>query len=380
MTIDDGKDAGNAPPVIWPARYELLDGLRGIAALVVVLNHVGALSAEAGHLAVMLFFVISGYCISASADSCRRGGRGFGEFMSRRIRRIYPPYLFAILFFTASRVVKTALGGPNALRRPILDWVQNVTLTQWVSDLVHPVGEAVQNPKLFVAAFWSLNYEEQFYLVMALALVLAISRGVSLLVPVVCLAILGLAWNWVLPGGWMCGLFIEYWVHFALGACLFFALTQFANTWRRYVFLGTVSLLGLVSAGRIMLLQTGAATYVLRAMTEFAFLSVVTLALFFARPMSAALCRSVFWRPFAALGAISYSLYLVHQFNLTLVAVVAQHILPLRAPQVMMFGTEIVLFIALATVFWWFCERPFLRLRSPPNPLTPTPVLEPRSA
>jgi peptidoglycan/LPS O-acetylase OafA/YrhL len=121
----------------WPSRYELLDGLRGLAALAVVLHHLRVF--DGGHFAVMVFFVISGYCITASAESCRRNGLGFGQFMARRIKRIYPPYWLAILFFSVTRAVKAAWGGPNDLQRPVLDWVQNLTLTQWVSNVFHPL-------------------------------------------------------------------------------------------------------------------------------------------------------------------------------------------------------------------------------------------------
>jgi peptidoglycan/LPS O-acetylase OafA/YrhL len=41
----------------------LLDDLRGVAALLVVLNHLKVVSGSVGHFAVMVFFVISGYCI-----------------------------------------------------------------------------------------------------------------------------------------------------------------------------------------------------------------------------------------------------------------------------------------------------------------------------
>src|SRR5208283_4905468 len=96
----------------WPARYDLLDGLRGLACLGVLLHHLKV--AEIGHYAVMIFFVISGYCITASAQSCLRKGIGFGAYMRRRIRRIYPPYFIAIAFFSVTRVLKSALsGGPS---------------------------------------------------------------------------------------------------------------------------------------------------------------------------------------------------------------------------------------------------------------------------
>src|ERR1700742_3376069 len=96
-------------PIAWPARYELLDGVRGVAALTVVLHHIGVgQSVQIGHFAVMIFFVISGYCITASVESCRRSSGGFRQFMLKRVRRIYPPYILAIAFFALTRWVKSA--------------------------------------------------------------------------------------------------------------------------------------------------------------------------------------------------------------------------------------------------------------------------------
>jgi peptidoglycan/LPS O-acetylase OafA/YrhL len=354
--------------VAWPSRYELLDGLRGVAALVVVLNHLDVVSSNAGHFAVMVFFVISGYCITASAASCRRNGIGLKEFMWRRAHRIYPPYLLAILFFAATRLIKTALGGPNALQRPALEWIQNLTLTQWLSDLVHPVISPVQNPTLFVVAFWSLNYEEQFYLVMAAMLALSMWRRLSLLFPIIILAIIGLGWNWIIPGNWICGLFIEYWAHFALGACLFFVLSESTDPRIRYAFIASLVILGAACTIRVAMFA-GDPSEALRAMIELSFLSAVTLALLFLRPFSHRMSLSVVWRPLAALGTISYSLYLIQQFNLTLVAFLATRLIPARSPHAVMILVQVGLFLALAALFWWFCERPFLRRRSRAGPV-----------
>jgi peptidoglycan/LPS O-acetylase OafA/YrhL len=341
----------------WPSRYELLDGLRGLAALTVVLHHLGVHGD--GHFAVMVFFVISGYCITASAESCRRNGLGFGQFMARRVRRIYPPYLLAVAFYAVTRAAKTASGGANDLQRPALDWIQNLTLTQWVSNLFHPISWPSANPHLFVAAFWSLNYEEQFYLVMAAGLALAAARRVPLIVPVLLLAVLGLVWNWCIPGNWVCGLFIEYWPHFALGSCLYFTLCVYTGRSSRWAFVAAVLLLCLASAARIFP-WTDATVWNLRSMVELAFLSAVTLGLFLLRPMSLRISRLMLWRPIAALGTISYSLYLIHQFNLTLVASIVQHMLPAGLPRFAAIMTMLGLHIALATVFWLLCERPFL--------------------
>jgi peptidoglycan/LPS O-acetylase OafA/YrhL len=350
----------------WPSRYELLDGLRGVAALGVVLHHLGVV--EDGHFAVMVFFVISGYCITASAESCRRDGLGFRQFMVRRIKRIYPPYLLAIAFFSLTRGVKAAMGGQNDLQRPVLDWVQNLTLTQWISNAFHPISWPSDNPHLFVTAFWSLNYEEQFYLIMAIALTIATNRRIPLIAPVVLLATIGLAWNFSIPGNWICGFFIEYWVHFALGACLYFALCVFTDWRSRLAFVAGVLLLGLASAARLMP-WTATTAQDLRSMVELAFLSFATLGLFFLRPLSPVVSRSMMWRPIAALGTISYSLYLIHQFNLNLVASIAQRVLPGGVPRFVLIMTMAGLHVGLATLFWYACERPFLSKKTAPGPI-----------
>jgi peptidoglycan/LPS O-acetylase OafA/YrhL len=351
----------SATATAWPSRYELLDGLRGIAALAVVLHHLNVV--EAGHFAVLVFFVISGYCITASAESCRRNGLGFAQFMARRVRRIYPPYLLAILFYAATRGVKALTGGPNDLDRPLLDWVENLTLTQWVPNLWHPVSWPSANPHLFVAAFWSLDYEEQFYLVMAIGLALASAKRVSLLALTLLLTAVGLAWNWAVPGNRLYGFFIEYWAHFALGSVLYYVLCVYTGRRSRLLFVGALLLLALACIARIY--PWTAATYQdLRSAMELAFLSAVALCLFLLRPLSQRISSSALWRPVAGLGAISYSLYLVHQFNLNLVAAIAQGILPPKPPHFLLIATMIALHIALATGFWYFCERTFLSKKS----------------
>jgi peptidoglycan/LPS O-acetylase OafA/YrhL len=98
-----------------PNRVVALDGLRGLAALVVVLGHgLGAIEIPGvyGRLlwvhsplavvinaigAVHLFFVLSGYCL---AGSVRRGQHWLdvAQFYLRRVFRIQPPYMIAVVF------------------------------------------------------------------------------------------------------------------------------------------------------------------------------------------------------------------------------------------------------------------------------------------
>jgi peptidoglycan/LPS O-acetylase OafA/YrhL len=323
----------------------------------------------------MAFFVISGYCIAASAEGCRRKGASFRGFMWRRLHRIYPPYLFAILFFVLTRVVKIMTGGPNDLQRPVLDWVQNLTMTQWVSLVLHPVAEPAQNPKLLVAAFWSLNYEDQFYLVMALALVLAVRWRISMSAVVMGLSVVSFAWICEWPGPWVTGLFIEYWVHFALGALLFYVLCINAGVRARATFVTAVVLLAAWCVYSILPWQDDTVVQQ-RAFVEAAVACAVTLFLFALRPVSAAWARHPLWKPVAALGTISYSLYLVHQFNLNVVATLVTRLAP-GAWQPVKMGAMVALQILIATAFWYVCERPFLnRKATAPGSLRATPAMQ----
>jgi peptidoglycan/LPS O-acetylase OafA/YrhL len=68
-------------------------------------------------------------------------------------------------------------------------------------------------------------------------------------------------------------------------------------------------------------------------------------------------------RVLAGLGAISYSLYLVHQFNVPLMGRVVARVTPVWTPGWVSIGLQVAGLLGVATVFWYFCERPFLNPR-----------------
>ena len=78
-------------------RYEILDGLRGVAAIMVLIYHIcethwGQTSQPVAHgyLAVDLFFLLSGFVIGYAYDDRWRKGLTLGEFLKRRITRLHP--------------------------------------------------------------------------------------------------------------------------------------------------------------------------------------------------------------------------------------------------------------------------------------------------
>lgn len=97
-------------------RYLALDGLRGIAAIFVVIYHMGAIESpsypfSSAYLAVDLFFVLSGFVLSHAYDGALAKGMTLPQFMARRLARLYPAYLFGLIlgvaafFLTAEKVV-----------------------------------------------------------------------------------------------------------------------------------------------------------------------------------------------------------------------------------------------------------------------------------
>lgn len=360
----------------WPARFELLDGLRGLACLGVLLHHLGIL--YVGHYCVMTFFVISGYCISASAQSCFRRGVSFAGYLKRRAHRIYPPYLLAILFYAATRLLKVSLGRSASWHPPALQWLQNLTLTQWITNLFHPVQWPAQNSALFVNVFWSLNYEEQFYLVVGIGLLIAARARFGLMGLIMLLTGLGLTWDVTHPAGPLNGLFLEYWPHFAVGCCLYFVLCEFTGWRSRSAFLGGVLILGILSAFHIFPWHGDTTQNTWRVYVELSVLSVVGMTLFLLRPFSQAISASLLWRPVAAAGTISYSLYLVHQFNLVLIGSIASAILPAGVPAALMVTTKVFLHLCIATGFWFLFERPFLNRSMPVARAVAQPLPQPQ--
>jgi peptidoglycan/LPS O-acetylase OafA/YrhL len=338
-------------------RFPLLDPLRGVAATVVVLDHVAGL--KLGYFAVLVFFVISGYCITAAAEAGIERSMTIREYMRRRLHRIYPPYLISVVFFVVTRIVKSGLGGPNDLaKRSLVQWVQTLTLTQWVSFLPGIPGYPYNNPSLMVAAHWSLNYEEQFYLFVGLAMLLGgrLRRPLrSILLPFTIGTVGLMAFFPTL----VIGFFVDYWPLFGMGVAVYYRLSgEGGPRLRRAIDVG-LGLCFAISVG-VLLLHGRPAQEVHYLWEDLAVASGIALLLLALRPFEARLMATLPLRLLKKVGTISYSLYLIHQFNITFGKQVADRVVGSGAVRPLHVAVELILHMALATGFWWLFERPFL--------------------
>ena len=249
--------------------------------------------------------------------------------------------------------------GLGEIHGGVLYWLQNFTLTQWMSLVTAPASFAADNPTLAVAAFWSLNYEEQFYLVVGLLLLLARWRGWDgLLKGLAALVVAGAVWNVLLPDR-SYGFFLEYWVLFGCGGLVYFLLSGGLSVRGRGV--AMVALVGLLLAAVL-----GAAggygwgIAVRSAYAEWAVGATFALLLVGLRGWSPAFAATLLGKALMKLGTITYSLYLIHQFNLRSASVVVGWVLPADAPAALLVAGKLCFLVGLSSIFWYCCERPFL--------------------
>ena len=176
------------------AHLPALDGLRGVAVLLVVMLHLTMQIHNPsgvtlvlkrvfsfGWSGVDLFFVLSGFLITGILDDAKGTTNYFRVFYARRMLRILPLYYGALLFvFVTPYLVST----PRIARFlvPLKD-----QLWYWFYlQNVHPLPQPFVG---LVGHFWSLAIEEQFYLVWPV-IILLLSRKSALWV---CAAILPLS-------------------------------------------------------------------------------------------------------------------------------------------------------------------------------------------
>ncbi|KWZ39434.1 acetylase [Burkholderia savannae] len=173
MTVSElqltGSRAGLPGARETSAYLPYVDGLRAWAVLSVVLYHLDARWLPGGFSGVDIFFVISGFVVSASVAN--RGPMSFGQFLlffyARRIRRILPA-LFVVLLATgllAALFIPASYLSDRNQKTALLAFFgsSNVILGATGGDYFSPKAEF--NPYTHT---WSLGVEEQFYAIFPL--------------------------------------------------------------------------------------------------------------------------------------------------------------------------------------------------------------------
>ncbi|MGD0540217.1 MAG: acyltransferase [Tepidisphaeraceae bacterium] len=150
-----------------------LDGVRGVAILLVLINHFSPEGDYDNRLAkffqpitgkmtigVDLFFVLSGYLITGILLRSRTSQRYFRNFYLRRALRIFPLYYFVLILL--------AVGLATIPSWKNLDSLRHAWPWYWFYGtnylICHSGFSALDHKQVSLGHFWSLAVEEHFYL------------------------------------------------------------------------------------------------------------------------------------------------------------------------------------------------------------------------
>lgn len=367
-------------------RYRELDGIRGLACLIVLFDHVIVSSIPSEFMrfpgawrltqwlvgGVDLFFVLSGFLIGGILLDHKRATNYFRVFWVRRIGRIMPVYYLLFASFCLVLLIRPWLDAPwldqFLLNKPMPVWTYALFVQNFAQSIDGGDGGA-----RWVASTWSLAIEEQFYLVLPL-LVFALDRRKLLVVALACIPVAamvrGYTWQstgsmftgyFLLPGrmdGLMCGVLAALAVRHAptLAVC------------KRYRLLLDIAALGVLVALNSSLIggSTRSGSFVVMA-SDFTFRSVLFAYMIlrvFLVPEASIFRRLLSARVLVFFGVISYALYMYHPaINGLLFGIFYE-----RAPilgssgQAAVAVAVIAVSIALAWLSTWYFEMPIRRM------------------
>ena len=348
-----------------------LDGLRALAVIAVLLFHAQFSWAKGGFLGVSAFFTLSGFLITSLLLHDRLGttrGR-LRSFWARRARRLLPAALVTLFGVTAFAATVATPDQLRVLRGDVfaaLGYVANWRF--YVSGQSYAELFRAPSPVLH---FWSLAIEEQFYVIFPLVV-----AGTLWLVR---------RWSELRRRQVLGGLLV-----IGIAASVIASRALYAHDGSTRAYYGTDSraaellvgaLLAVIVAGRITPARTVSSRARVAANVAgvaalglmvwwwatvaqstawlyrggFAVHALCAAAVIVAARVDGPFARALSWRPLAALGLISYGVYLYHW-------PIFLWLTPERTglAAIPLFALRIALTLGLAIVSFRFLERPIL--------------------
>ncbi|ACI51632.1 acyltransferase 3 [Gluconacetobacter diazotrophicus PA1 5] len=333
-----------------------------------------------GEIGVVLFFMISGLIIAKPFLSQPDRRIVLGKFYYRRIHRIYPPYIIALVLFS----IPVFLDFVHANHA----WVISPT-ESFLASLFYVHGIVWNASSMFIPPLWSLEVEVQFYLLFPLMMWIYRAMGPSRIAAtmtamVLYVAVLGYVHS-VFPfdGRFRYGVFAHL-PYFVMGI----VVADLVQTYG-YAMRTSPRRFDLVFAvGIVLFLLVGLAFTRVNAEARQAVpysgleaAAIVACALVMLGAMYGGRCRRIFANSWICLtGTMCYSIYLVHVPLMEAIERLVLHHLPLESVVPWWAVDAMILFPSVwvaGLAYYILVERPFMNRETRPAPVVPaggTPV------
>ena len=296
------------------AHVPALDGVRGVAVLMVLLFHAGFGWFTGGFLGVSVFFVLSGYLITnlLAVEATSTGGISLGAFWGRRFRRLAPAALTVLLVLLIVGafwgITERSVSEIRASALNVANW--------WFLHEGHSYADITATPSP-VDHFWSLAIEEQFYLVYPLLIWGCVrfgrrersDRRVAVTIGVLALASLVLQFSISNFDRIYRGTDTRAFELLA-GAGLALVLPLATRRRRANHTATALGVLGGIALITASVMATVSDTWLYRG--GLPVLALCSCAVIWAAMHHGPFARVLSWKPLAWLGTISYGVYLIH--------------------------------------------------------------------
>jgi peptidoglycan/LPS O-acetylase OafA/YrhL len=349
--------AGNTASPPGSRRSEELDTLRFVAALAVVVGHSNVifrsfttpwplLGFTNTYSAVALFFVLSGCVLHQSCKRKPLNAREYGAFVARRVFRLYPLHIVALLLGGAVLLLplqsSPLLMASEYARETVVN-KDHHNLVQWMQQVLLIGGgmdSTFVNPPV-----WTLAVEMRLSLLLPMVSFFVIRSGLRAAAAAAALSMLLGPWlaRTTLPTAGMLPLFV-------LGAFLSEVVDATASSRRDHAWLMAPGLL-IYNLGE----WTGRATF--GRVVPFYVAGIGAALMILATVRSRWLGKALAHPVLVLLGQCSYGIYLLH-FPLLLAVIWALE--KLHLPPLALLPMLVPLTLALAWVFYLLVEKPFI--------------------
>jgi hypothetical protein len=154
-----------------------IQGIRGLALVLVLLMHAEVPFAAGGYVGLDLFFVLSGFLITGLivSEMRRTGSVSLVRFYGRRARRLLPLALTVLAFVAAGSLLLFPPVSGTVIAGDVIAACLYVVNWRFMAESVDYFADGVSVSP--VRHYWSLSVEEQFYLLWPVVLLLATARA-----------------------------------------------------------------------------------------------------------------------------------------------------------------------------------------------------------